>query len=234
MPELAVLVYHDIDPQATSDVSCTPTQFAEQMRAILHSGYQPVSLEETRLFLLGAIPGARRPVLITFDDGYESVYTYALPLAVQLRIPMTVFVVTSRIGLKPQFLPYLTREMISRMATSGLFDFGSHTHDLHVNSLMIAEAFHTRPNPFLTHVRQDLVQSRDTLESITKRKVTALAWPYGKYDWEMTETARQCGFFLHFTSRFGYNPPGSNPLGIKRIPVTIRDTPETILKKLRN
>jgi peptidoglycan/xylan/chitin deacetylase (PgdA/CDA1 family) len=232
--ELAVLVYHDIDPEASSDVSCTPMQFAEQMKTILQHGYRPLTMDETRLFLLGVMPEIQRPVLITFDDGYESVFSFALPIALQMRIPMTVFVVTSRIGLKPQFLQYLSTDQIARMADSGFFDFGSHTHDLHVNNVTISQAFFSRPNPFLSHVRQDLIHSKETLEAILRKPVRALAWPYGKYDWDMTETARECGFSLQFTSRTGYNPPGTNPLGIKRIPVTIRDTPATVLKKLRN
>lgn len=231
---LPVLVYHHITASPSSDVSCTPDQFREQVVALLKTGHTFLSLDRARLYLLGALPNVRRPILLTFDDGYESVYSHAFPLASQLNAPMTVFLVTSRIGLKPQFISYLSKDQIRKMSDSGVISFGSHSHDLHVNNLTLFDAFHSTPNPFLRHLHRDLAESKKILEELSGQKILALAWPYGKFNWAMTEVARGCGFSLHFTSQGGYNEPGSNPLGIKRIPITQDDTPVTVLKKVRN
>ncbi|HNW35560.1 MAG TPA: polysaccharide deacetylase family protein, partial [Candidatus Ozemobacteraceae bacterium] len=122
--KLAVLVYHHIEEPATSEVSCTPAQFSAQMAALLANGFTPLGLEHVRLFLSGGLQQVKNPVLITFDDGYESLYQYALPVAKKLNIPMTVFVVTSRIGLKPQFARYLSGKQIREMSRAGCFEFG--------------------------------------------------------------------------------------------------------------
>lgn len=228
---LAVLVYHHIEDPATSDVSCTPSGFAAQMEALLAAGYTPLSLDQTRQYLLGTLRGVKKPVFITFDDGYASLYAHALPVARRLQFPMTVFMVTNRMGRKPQFSRYLSEGEIREMADSGWFSFGSHTHDLHVPLVTILKAFRKTPNPVLAYLREDLVMSRRRLQQVAGRNILALAWPYGKHTPETRKVAREAGFTLQFTSVHGYNEPGSDPFEIKRIPVTVRDTPASVVRK---
>ncbi|HEY9071383.1 MAG TPA: polysaccharide deacetylase family protein [Candidatus Ozemobacteraceae bacterium] len=229
---LAVLVYHHIEEPARSDVSCTPTQFAEQMAALLADGFTPLRLEEVERYLAGLLPDVKRPVLITFDDGYESLYAHALPIAKRLRIPMTVFVVTSRIGRRPQFAAYLSEEQIREMAGSGFFQFGSHTNDLHTDLLRIWNAFDpVSPPPMALAVEADLACSRNRLTSLLGTAPVAIAWPYGKFNDETRGIAEKAGFTLHFTSRSGYNQPGDDRFCLRRVPVTCRDTPQSVVHK---
>lgn len=231
---LPVLVYHHIEEPATSDVSCTPAQFAAQMSALLANGFTPVRLDEAKRFLADGSPQVKNPVLITFDDGYESLYLHALPVAARLGMPMTVFVVTSRIGLKPQFARYLSDDQIREMAGSGFFEFGSHTDDLHTDLMRIWNAFdETLPPPLASAVAHDLARSRDRLAGMTGTSPVALAWPYGKFNDDTKRIAVNTGLNMHFTSRSGYNAPGDDPLCIRRIPVTRRDTTETVMHKVR-
>jgi len=230
-PRLSVLVYHHIQEKVTSDVSCTPEQFNEHIEALLAAGFRPLSLAQTRLFLAGTL-SVDKPVLITFDDGYESLYHFALPVARRLRVPMTVFMITSRAGRRIQFAEYLTERQIREMADSGYFDFGSHTHDLHTDTLSIYEAFAGHPaNPVLQLLQRDLRISSSRLESILGARPIAIAWPYGKFNPEFSAIARNSGFRLHFTSVHGYNEPGANPFSIKRIPITSRDNAESVVLK---
>lgn len=229
---LAVLVYHHIQQKVTSDVSCTPEQFVGHMQALIEAGFTPLNLAQTRLFMAGTLENIAQPVLITFDDGYESLYHFALPVARQLKIPMTVFMITSRAGRRIQFAEYLTESQIKEMVGSGYFDFGSHTHDLHTDTVNIFDAFSGHAeNPVLRLLQRDLRMSAARLESALGKRPLALAWPYGKFNGEFSAIARHSGFRLHFTSVYGYNEPGANPFAIKRIPVTSRDTTESVLRK---
>lgn len=229
---LPVLVYHHIQEKVQSDVSCTPEQFAQQIAALKNAGYTPLTLAQSRLYLAGALEDIARPVLITFDDGYESLFYYALPVAVANKVPMTVFVITARLGRKIQFSEYLNERQVKEMAASGFFEFGSHTHDLHTDSIMIYDAFGAiAENPVLHLLERDLRMSAARLDSILGTRPLAIAWPYGKFNHNFSAIARRSGFRLHFTSAFGYNEPGANPFAIKRIPITARDTPESVLKK---
>ena len=93
---LPVLVYHHIEDSAKSDVSCTPEQSRLQIEALIKAGFTPITLGQARLFLATGVRPVHKPVLITFDDGYESLYHHALPVAKLFDAAMTVFVITSR------------------------------------------------------------------------------------------------------------------------------------------
>ncbi len=232
---LPVLVYHHIQDPVKSDVSCTPSMFEAHMIALKDAGFTPITIPQTRSFLAGTLTQSiKKPVLITFDDGYESLYKYALPVSVKLRVPMTVFIITSRIGQKPQFSAYLTESQIKEMNASGLWYFGSHSHNLHTESTKIYNAFGGgKVNPLLDELRADLVASSKCLENITGVPTEIIAWPYGKFNSEYTAIARLVGYKMHFTSLYGYNEPGTNPYSIKRIPVSARDTGASVVKKCR-
>ena len=232
---LPVLVYHHIQMPVKSDVSCTPSMFEDQMIALINAGFTPLTIPQTKSFLAGTLPETiKKPVLITFDDGYESLYHYALPISLKYRIPMTVFVITSRIGQKPQFSPYLKESQIKEMHDSGLWYFGSHTHNLHTESIRIYNAFGGgKINPVLEELRDDLAVSSKCLENITGVPTEILAWPYGKHNIEYSIIARAVGYKMHFTSIGGFNEPNSNPYSIKRIPVSARDTSSSVVKKCR-
>lgn len=230
---LPVLVYHHIQEKINSDVACTPSQFQKQMEAILDAGYTPLSFAQIRLYLAGGQHQDVLPVAITFDDGYASLYRYALPIAKKYKIPMAIFLITSRIGKKPQFTRYLSISNIREMVDSGYIEFGSHSDDLHTDLMRIYNSFDSYDNPVEKLVKRDLLLSFRKLKIVTGKKPIALAWPYGKYNTNTTKIAHEVGFKLHFTSDFGYNDIGGNPFAIKRVPVTSRDTPESVLKKLR-
>ena len=231
---LPVLVYHHIQPVTTSDVSCTPEQFDVQIDALLKAGYTPLTLKQTAKFLAGILDESiKKPVLITFDDGYESLYHYALPISRKYSVPMTVFVVSARIGRKLQFAQYLHESQILEMHKCGLWDFGSHTHDMHTDSLRIFDSFGPiKENPLIEQLARDLRVSSSRLQAITGKKPEALAWPYGKFNQQMSAIARKTGFKYHFTSCNGVNEIGANPYFLRRIPVTARDTALSVLKKV--
>ena len=232
---LPVLVYHHIQDPVKSDVSCTPSMFEAHMKAIKEAGFTPITIPQTKSFLAGTLSETiKKPVLITFDDGYESLYLYALPVSIKLKVPMTVFVITSRIGQKPQFSKYLSETQIKEMNKSGLWFFGSHSHNLHTESTKIYNAFGGgKVNPVLEELREDLIASSKCLEGLTGVPTEIIAWPYGKHNAEYSAIARAVGYKIHFTSSYGYNEPGTNPYSIKRIPITARDTPTTVVKKCK-
>jgi peptidoglycan/xylan/chitin deacetylase (PgdA/CDA1 family) len=92
----AVLLYHRICPEGggagyDKGVSVTPAAFRRQIQ-YLAAHYRPISLATLIEGLTGVRPLPRRAIHITFDDGYEDVYRYALPIMLRYKIPATVFV----------------------------------------------------------------------------------------------------------------------------------------------
>ncbi|MCX4646422.1 MULTISPECIES: polysaccharide deacetylase family protein [unclassified Streptomyces] len=93
-----ILMYHSVarEPNdATRELSVTPEAFTEQLAAVADLGLTPLTTAE--LAAIWRSPGRalpERPVLITFDDGYEGVHRHALPVLAKHGFPSTLFVST--------------------------------------------------------------------------------------------------------------------------------------------
>ncbi|MGE5552776.1 MAG: polysaccharide deacetylase family protein [Betaproteobacteria bacterium] len=66
-------------------------------------------------------------MVLTFDDGYESLYTRVFPLLLRYGTKATVYLIVSRMGQSRRGQRYLSADQIRRMDQSGLVEFGSRT-----------------------------------------------------------------------------------------------------------
>ncbi|GAB5492284.1 MAG: polysaccharide deacetylase family protein [Phototrophicaceae bacterium] len=99
---LTVLAYHRItDIHAddfyglASNVSATPEDFDAQM-TFIGNNFNVISLDQLREFILNDTALPKRPLLITFDDGYRDNYDNALPILKKHGFPAVIFTVTGR------------------------------------------------------------------------------------------------------------------------------------------
>src|SRR4030095_7610874 len=67
-------------------------RFAAQMEHLAENGYTTLSFDEFLAIRRRVAPRPRRPVALTFDDGYASNYTLAWPLLRRLGLRATIFV----------------------------------------------------------------------------------------------------------------------------------------------
>jgi peptidoglycan/xylan/chitin deacetylase (PgdA/CDA1 family) len=82
---IPILMYHVIaapPPGAPfPGLYVEPAEFAEQMQALERSGWHAVTLDQAEAYWRhGAALGAGKPIVISFDNGYQSQYTQALPV----------------------------------------------------------------------------------------------------------------------------------------------------------
>jgi peptidoglycan/xylan/chitin deacetylase (PgdA/CDA1 family) len=101
---LTVLAYHRVvehrDPAFDTyrrNVSATPSDFVHQMD-YLTERFHPVSLVQVEAALDGGRRLPRRPLLVTFDDGYRDNLLTALPILQERGIPMTLFLASGFVG----------------------------------------------------------------------------------------------------------------------------------------
>jgi peptidoglycan/xylan/chitin deacetylase (PgdA/CDA1 family) len=77
-------MYHVIAPAFPTStfpgLYVPPAEFAAQMRALAAAGYHAVTLDQVRNAWRGTGSLPPRPIVISFDNGYRSQYTQALPI----------------------------------------------------------------------------------------------------------------------------------------------------------
>lgn len=128
---VAVLVYHHIDPNE-SGITISPKRFKEHMDALTDHGLHVISLQEFENFIKYNTPIPPNAVLITFDDGYESVYKYAFPILIDHGYTATTFIIVkdSENPNENLRLPFLNFDEMREMQQKGM-TFQSHTYNQH-------------------------------------------------------------------------------------------------------
>lgn len=238
--QVPVLIYHHLLPTrvanelAYNEMIVTTESFEEQMQRLVDEGYHTITTQQVAQFVRNGAPLPDKPVLITFDDGYESTYQYAYPILHRLNLKATVFVVTGWIrsasaGFNPRRLSYMTWGQLQEMSASGVFDVQSHTTDMHrfIKDQPAAKAL---PDAV---VLADLVNARQTLKGHLGLEVKAFAYPYGSYNQHLIDLVKQAGYDIAFgvdSSRALQQ--GDAPYSLHRFGVFRRHWIGTVVKML--
>jgi peptidoglycan/xylan/chitin deacetylase (PgdA/CDA1 family) len=185
--QISILTYHALDDSG-SIVSTSPGVFQAQMRYLSEAGFNVVSFGEVVAHLNEGRPLPARTVAISFDDGYKSVYTEAFPVLRQYGFTATVFLIADYCGKYNDWpgnlpslkrLPLLSWSEIKEMQKYGI-EFGAHTMT-HPDLTRLAE----------WRVDYEMRQSKCTIQDHLGEEVVVFAYPYGKYNRSVKETARK-------------------------------------------
>lgn len=184
---IPILMYHNINPSYSPDralVEMTQDEFKDQMTALLQNDYTPITLYDYMDWNQGKKELPEKPVIITFDDGYLNNYTHAFPIIKELKIPITIFVITGRMGMSDGVVyPHFTWEQAKEMENSGLVHIESHTH-LH------SDFNFTDYNSMILELRT----SKYLFKKYMNKDVKFLAYPYGHFNDEVKIQAEKAGY----------------------------------------
>lgn len=86
-----ILQYHHVATNTPKTTSVTPAEFRQQMQLLKEQKMKVVSLERLIKQLKAGEPLADDEVAITFDDGFENVFTNARPILREFGYPYTCF-----------------------------------------------------------------------------------------------------------------------------------------------
>jgi peptidoglycan/xylan/chitin deacetylase (PgdA/CDA1 family) len=206
--DVPILMYHRVGPLPSvrgpfsAALTVQPGVFAAQMTWLARHGFH--AIRPRRLFdaLEWGSRLPRRPVLITFDDGYTDVLWHAEPVLHRLDWPATAFVITDRVGgTDPSFLDWRDLRDLERDG----FTIGSHTvHHLDLTALSSAEAW------------LELSQSRDDLVDHLHKPVDWFAYPAGRENRSVVRLVRKAGYLLAMTTRLGFRQSAREPFLLRR------------------
>lgn len=225
--QVAVLSYHHIDEKTQGPGTIPPQLLYDQLSYLKSQGYHFITFNDLRQFLSGG-PVVDNAALVTFDDGYESFYTAALPVLRELDIPAVNFVITHDLG-EPQSsaLPSLTPDEIRTMtAGSSAYGVQCHTDALHqkingraalITRLTDVQGKQESDEQFRSRIVGDTKTCIDRLSTLTPAPVDAIAYPFGVYSAETKDLMRQAGIKYGFTVMPKMTTRDVDPLVIPRI-----------------
>jgi len=204
-----VLVYHNVD-YSGSEFSVTPEQLDEQCRWLIENGYTSITVWQFWDAAMGYGVLPVNPVLLTNDDGWSSVMTFAEILG--------------RYGLVGNYfinnVSPLTADQIWTLSQFGPVQAHTATHQY--LSQMDFEGQ-------LAEISQNVTY----LEQITGQPVQFLAWPFGDYNASAVEAAAASGI----VGAFGLTGTGCymhavDPFHVPRIMMVVGDDLDTFAAKV--
>lgn len=191
---IPILCYHNFNPTRPGSMNLTPSRVEDQIKYLKDNGYNIIPLREAVEYLQGkrdSLPD--KAIVITVDDGWQSAYTYMLPLARKYNIPVTLFIYPQTIS---EGKNAMTWDELKQMKDSGLFDIQGHTYD-HPNFKHAKKSM--SPEKYAKFVQNELAHSKKELEDKMNIKVSYLAWPFGIYDAYLEDQAAKAGYDMAFT-----------------------------------
>jgi peptidoglycan/xylan/chitin deacetylase (PgdA/CDA1 family) len=215
-----ILMYHRIErprPGVRNPLLyVSGRSFAAQMRWLDRHGFDGVTLDQVEDGWTKGAPLPRRPIVVSFDDGYLSHYRTVMPILRRHHWPgvlsLAVKNMTVRAGLTPT--------EVQRLLHAG-WELASHTIS-HVDLRLVGRR----------RLRHEVRDSRRLLRYVFHVPADNFTYPAGLYDRRAVAAVRAAGYRGALTVAPGL-ASRRHPFALKRIRVTQEMSVRGLARKLR-
>lgn len=211
--EIPVLTYHRVlreKPEGSKfNIYVTVAELEWQMQSLKQRGFDFITFKEIADGLK-----VRKPVILTFDDGYEDNYQNLLPLLQKHNAKAVIYALGDR-TIRNNYWDMAKGEPEARLMSdeqllacraSGLIEIGSHgLNHRHLSRLNADEA------------RHEIHESKCAIEELLGDEVVSFAYPYGDYGGRETELVRQAGYCFGVATVSGPVKMADDLMRVRRI-----------------
>ena len=197
--KIPILMYHYIrtvsDPNDKLGIglSVPPEKFISQLDYLQTQGYDTINFNDVAA---GNIPS--KPIILTFDDGYQDFYTSAYPELKKRNMTAVSFVIVNKNG-----GDYMNNSEIKELADNNI-EIGSHTLS-HPDLSKLTDA----------KAATEINQSKDDIEKITGKKIISFCYPSGEFNDGTVKLVKEAGYSFATTTKIGIGE-FKNPLELSR------------------
>ncbi len=200
-----ILEYHMVqqeDPKDAYAYNVPVEDFQQQLDYLQEQGYTTISIRDYLRAKKGLLQLPEKPIILTFDDGYESNYKELLPILEERGLKATIFMVTNDIGKDG----YLSWQQLKDMEKRGI-EIGSHTaNHLPLTGMSLDEA------------REEVKLSKLLMEWNGMKTIYTLSYPNGKYTTDLEQMLKEEEYLAAVTGDAGLNTFDTDPYQLQRIP----------------
>jgi peptidoglycan/xylan/chitin deacetylase (PgdA/CDA1 family) len=218
-----ILVYHVINPQpagssASSALYVPPDEFSSQMQALKAAGWHAVTLDQLEAsWTHGTSLGPGKPIVLTFDNGYASVYSNALPVLKGLG---WAGVLDLQLNGLPPSDGGLTDAQIRALIAAGW--------ELDTQGLSHADLVTVGPG----QLSDEVETARQTLRNAYGVPVDWFSYPSGDYNATVIAAVRAAGYLGATTVDPGWASPQQDRFVVPRLVVTAGTTASQLLAQI--
>lgn len=200
-----IIMYHQITKKSSRRGKYTVMydEFKNDMLYLKEKGYTTINMSDLISYVNGEKTLPEKPIIITLDDGFESVYAYVFPLLKEL----DMCAVASIVGEYTNFFTenpdhnitysYLDWHEVKELVKSDVIEIQNHSYDLHKNDNNrkgISNKKDENVASYNTEVGADILKMQELMQKKTGYKPNTLTLPFGAYRKETIDLAKSLGF----------------------------------------
>jgi len=210
---LPILMFHrvveKIEPGPLYDINYTRENLDKLMAFLKGRGFETVTFGD-----LLSRPAPAKPIVLTFDDGYEDNYLNLLPLLKKHGMKAVIYLLGDRSVPSNVWdedkgapkAPLMGREQILEMAQSGLVEFGAHS---------MTHSKLTQLDP--AAVEREVKGCKTSLEGLLGEPVLSFAYPFGFFNEAVKKAVAEAGFLLGIAVEWGPDGFGRDLMETRRV-----------------
>ncbi|MBN2039278.1 MAG: polysaccharide deacetylase family protein [Spirochaetes bacterium] len=188
-----ILLYHDIDGKGVYSIS--QDTLRNHFQLLKNNGIRVIKLSELIKRMSSHKPFNDKVIVISFDDGFLSMYTKLLPLLKEYDYPVTLFVYTNNIFTEAKY--NLTWSLLREMENNGI-EIESHS----ISHIDLEEISEKDSNFIKKKLFQELYLSKRIIELYMDKEVKYFAFPFGRYNLKLIDMCRHAGYERIFSTDY--------------------------------
>lgn len=208
---IPIIMYHQISTRSDNlgKYILSLDQLESDLKYIKNSGFTTVDVADLIDYVSGEGKLPDKPIMLTFDDGYETGYTVLYPLMKKYGMCAVVSVIGSLADLYSQLddhndrYSYMTWDEIKELSKTSEIEIQNHSYDMHYSESGkrkgIAKLKGESSDDYYNALYADVGKMQLLLMKKAEYKSTAIAYPFGSYTKETTEICKRLGFSCSFT-----------------------------------
>ena len=232
---LPVLMYHkipDAPPATKHQIFVTKDNFAKHLAFFKSRNFTPITFADYLQFSRGERPLTefpRRPLVLTFDDGYRDNYTNLLPLMQQYGYRGVLYLLGDFAVDHNQWdlaadpaepRADLMDEAQKRAFVAAGWEIGAHTlSHPHLTALPLPEA------------AAEIQRSKASLETTLRTEVVSFAYPYGDLNEDLKAAVRAAGYAFGVATDTGGLHLEDDRMQVFRVNMFPHETTSSLFKK---
>lgn len=203
--DLPIIMYHGLlkEEKRQGQYVISPDLFEQDLRYLQENGYTTIVVADLIAYVREGKNLPKKPVMLTFDDGYYNNYLYAFPLLKQYHCKMVLSPIgrytdeyTQNQDTHPNYA-HCNWDAIREMMDSGLVEFQNHSYNLHSISQGRKGAKKKAIESLVdyrTLLVDDVMKMQNRMHDETGYTPTAFTYPYGAVSRESLPILRELGF----------------------------------------
>ncbi len=212
-----ILMFHEVRQVEGGTWAISEENFRGTLELLLENGYTPVTFESLVDYADGKGSLPEKPVCITLDDGYYSVYSTVMPIVEELKVPVTVFMngkTVRKAGKSPSknanVVSKMNAEELEAVEASPYISVQSHSYGLHSENRTYSKEKRDNAMPLDTESKsdykdifhRDCADSEAFLEGVGVRENLVFSYPGGKHHKWAEEVLRERGYRVSLTTDY--------------------------------